>query len=184
MKIGLDFAYYSKYESNTNSIQQILDPTNTLKEIGLLLIENLENHGHTVINCSPTPNDSSTNLIESILKTANNEPLDLFISLTLNSFSNSARHGSEIIVSEKEGLVFNRAKKIQNKLYTLGYSNRGISKNMNLDLLNNLNCPSMLVKCFYSTNPWDCNRYNKSLIADALCKALSKEDSIMKNISC
>lgn len=181
MKIGVDFAYYNKSESTIESSKLYLDPNIILKEIGLILIEKLKSHGAEVIDCSPVNLKLSEESISSTIEIANRENLDLFISISLNSYSHPGRNGSEIFVKNKDDIAYKKAKKIQNRLSTLGYSNHGITKTKKIKLLQQINCPSLLIQCFFATNSWDCKRYNKEQIADAIFKALISKDIILIN---
>lgn len=181
MKIGIDYAYYDKDIHNIPSCQIFLKPEIILKEIGELLIEKLEHQGFEVVNCSPVESKSPNDMINSTLDIGNNSNLDLFLSITLNAFSNPAKHGNEILINSKADISYELSKKIQNRFKTLGYSSRGIIQNFTVPLIKEMNCPSLLIKCFFITNRWECKRYNKELIVDAIFKSLIIKDSFLPN---
>lgn len=177
MKIGIDYAYYDKDIHNVPSSQQFLKPEIILKEIGELLIEKLEHQGFEVVNCSPTESKNQNDMINSTLEIGNNSKLDLFLSITLSSFSTPSKYGNEILINSDSGLNYETAKKIQNRLQTLGYTSRGIVKNSAAPLIRDMNCPSLLIKCFYVTNSLECKRYNKDLIVNAIFRSLTSKDN-------
>lgn len=176
MKIGIDYAYYNKDNHNINSTKMLLNPKIVLNEIGELLIKKLKDFNVEVVDCSPPENKPQTDMINSTIELGNNSNLDLFLSITLNAFSAPTKYGTEILINSKSDISYELSKKIQNRLQTLGYSNRGIIKNSTLPLINKMNCPSLLIKCFFITNHWECKRYNKELIVDAIFNSLISKD--------
>lgn len=179
MKIGIDYAYYNKDNYNINSTKVLLNPEIVLNEIGELLIKKLEDYGFEVVNCSPIESKTQKDMISSTLEIGNNSNLDLFLSITLNAFSNPAKHGNEILINSKADISYELSKKIQNRFKTLGYSSRGIIQNSTVPLIKEMNCPSLLIKCFFITNCWECKRYNKELIVDAIFKSLIVKDNFL-----
>ncbi|MGL5617140.1 MAG: N-acetylmuramoyl-L-alanine amidase [Sarcina sp.] len=187
MKIAIDFSFYNKLQKNYNSSKFYINPEITLAEIGFSLLKKLTENGFDTVNCSPKITDPTETAIDSIINSVNLENPNLFISLNLNSFSNGTKNGIEIWVKNKEDSSYKKAKQIQNRFIALGYKPHSIKTFNNFSPFNSITCPVIIINCFYGTNNWDCKRYNKDLIAEAIFKALIKKDNFLLNynfISC
>ena len=65
---------------------------------GKRLIAMLQEKGYTVVNCTVDVASSINNQLAGIVKKANAQALDLFVSLHLNSFANETANGVETFV--------------------------------------------------------------------------------------
>lgn len=187
MKIAIDFSFYNKLQKDCNFSNLYVNPENTLAEIGFSLLKKLNEEGFDTLNCSPKIITNTETAIDSIINSVNLERPDLFISLNLNSHYNGTKNGVEIWVKNKEDFSYKKSKQIQNRFLALGYKPHSIKTFNSFSPFNLIKCPVIIINCFYATNSWDCKRYNKDLIAEAIFKALIKKDNFLLNynfISC
>ena len=90
MKIGIDMGH-SLSGAGTGASSLLTEVVENRK-IGNRLIEILKEKGHTVVNCSVDSASSTSNQLSGIVKKANAQTLDLFVSIHLNA---GGGHGTE-----------------------------------------------------------------------------------------
>jgi len=123
--------------------------------------------GHVVFRSDV---DSCTSLNDSLqhrVDVANNNNVDLFVSIHLN-----AGGGAGVEVYTYNGQENAIARSILNNLVTLGYANRGI-KGESLYVINHTHAPAMLVECGFIDNSNDMTLYNAENIANAIVKGIT-----------
>ncbi|WP_125153081.1 N-acetylmuramoyl-L-alanine amidase [Clostridium rectalis] len=163
--------------------------SNLTREVGTKVISKLQALGHTVIKCYK---DSCSSLNDSLsyrTNTANNNNVDLYVSIHFNCYNGSA-YGSEIWTHG--GKSFKEASRVLNNIVSLGYANRGIKNGSNLYVIRNTKMKSMLIECCFCDNSSDMDRYNADKMADAIVKGLvgseikeqEGEKNEMENIVC
>ena len=142
------------------------------RPIGDRVIQKLRALGHTVIDCSCDYATNSTDQLYNIVKKANAQPLDLFISLHLNAFNGSG-YGAEIITTTTTSQENKEhADKIINHYCDkLGFKNRGHKYNDNLYVLRKTNAKAMLIEMCFVDNQGDAEKW-KSLGYDAIANAI------------
>ena len=143
-----------------------------VREIGKRVKYHLERHNQTVIESRP--NDETVSLRERSNK-ANNNNVDLCISIHCNAFSDSSAQGVEIFYyqgsTRGQQLANSILKEITKaKLYT---KNRGLKTN-NLHITRETKMPSVLIELGFITNVNDKNLIinNKEKFAVAITKGI------------
>ncbi|EPS46810.1 N-acetylmuramoyl-L-alanine amidase, partial [Clostridium botulinum A1 str. CFSAN002368] len=101
--------------------------------------------------------------------TANNNNVDLYVSIHFNCYNGNA-YGTEILTYEGKELL--EARKVLNNICSLGYTNRGIKDGSNLYVLKHTKAKAMLIECCFCDNSGDMNRFNAENMADAIVKGL------------
>ena len=148
MKWYLDFGHGGKDPG-------AIGPTN-LKEsdvalkIGMIIKENLENALEKVIT---TREDDKYYSLDYRTKKANNENCDYFISIHLNSATNSSAKGCEVWLYNENIKLKNLANNLCNNLSTkMDTPNRGVKYSKNLSVLKNTKMPSLLIEIDFISN--------------------------------
>ena len=148
MKWYLDFGHGGKDPG-------AIGPTN-LKEsdvalkIGMIIKENLENALEKVIT---TREDDKYYSLDYITKKANNENCDYFISIHLNSATNSSAKGCEVWLYNENSKLKNLANNLCNNLSTkMDTPNRGVKYSKNLSVLKNTKMPTLLIEIDFISN--------------------------------
>ena len=148
MKWYLDFGHGGKDPG-------AIGPTN-LKEsdvalkIGMIIKENLENALEKVI--TTRKNDKYYSLDYRTTK-ANHENCDYFISIHLNSATNSSAKGCEVWLYNENSKLKNLANNLCNNLSTkMDTPNRGVKYSKNLSVLKNTKMPSLLIEIDFISN--------------------------------
>ena len=148
MKWYLDFEHGGKDPG-------AIGPTN-LKEsyvalkIGMIIKENLENALEKVIT---TREDDKYYSLDYRTKKANNENCDYFISIHLNSATNSSAKGCEVWLYNENSKLKNLANNLCNNLSTkMDTPNRGVKYSKNLSVLKNTKMPSLLIEIDFISN--------------------------------
>ena len=165
MKWYLDFGHGGKDPG-------AIGPTN-LKEsdvalkIGMIIKENLENVLEKVIT---TREDDKYYSLDYRTKKANNKNCDYFISIHLNSATNSSAKGCEVWLYNENIKLKNLANNLCNNLSTkMDTPNRGVKYSKNLSVLKNTKMPALLIEIDFISN----KEVEKSL----------RNDNHLKNIS-
>ena len=148
MKWYLDFGHGGKDSG-------AIGPTN-LKEsdialkIGMMVKENLENAFEKVIT---TREDDKYYSLDYRTKKANNKNCDYFISIHLNSATNSSAKGCEVWLYNENSKLKNLANNLCNNLSTkMDTPNRGVKYSKNLSVLKNTKMPSLLIEVDFISN--------------------------------
>ena len=103
-------------------------------------------------------------------------PEALFISIHMNSFSESKYSGTHVYYSEKNEASYPLAMSVQNKVKSdIQQNNNRIPKaGKSIYLLENLDNPAILIECGFLTNPEECEKlsqkeYQKQLSFSIFC---------------
>lgn len=177
MRIGIDCGH-TKTGCDYGSKGVLRDESYLTREVGVRVINKLKGLGHTVINCYK---DSCSSLNDSLsyrVNTANNNNVDLFVSVHFNAFNGKA-HGTEVWTYG--GKPFAEATRVLNNIVALGYINRGIKDGSNLYVLRNTKAKSMLIECCFCDNKADMAKYNAEKISDAIVKGITGKLPIKQN---
>ena len=165
MKWYLDFGHGGKDPG-------AIGPTN-LKEsdvalkIGMIIKENLENALEKVIT---TREDDKYYSLDYRTKKANNENCDYFISIHLNSATNSSAKGCEVWLYNENSKLKNLANNLCNNLSTkMDTPNRGVKYSKNLSVLKNTKMPALLIEIDFISN----KEVEKSLRNDIYLKNIT-----------
>ncbi|WP_409069832.1 N-acetylmuramoyl-L-alanine amidase [Clostridium sp. FAM 1755] len=167
MKIGIDCGH--TLSGPDHGAVGIKAESNLTREVGAKVISKLQALGHTVIKCYKDTCSSLQDSLSYRTNTANNNNVDLYVSIHFNAFNGSA-YGTEIFTYG--GNKFSEATSVLNNIVSLGYTNRGIKDGSNLYVIRNTKAKSMLIECCFCDNSGDMSRYNADKMADAIVKGL------------
>ena len=148
MKWYLDFGHGGKDSG-------AIGPTN-LKEsdialkIGMMVKENLENAFEKVIT---TRDNDKYYSLDYRTKKANNENSDYFISIHLNSATNTSAKGCEVWIYNENSKLQTLANSLCNNLATkMNTPNRGVKYSKKLSVLKNSKMPALLIEIDFISN--------------------------------
>lgn len=169
MKIGIDCGH-TLSGADTGAKGILRNEEKLTREVGVRVIGKLKTLGHIITVCYK---DTCTSLGDSLsyrTNQANNNNVDLFISIHFNAF-NSQAHGTEVWTYG--GKSFTEATSVLNNLVALGYTNRGIKDGSNLYVLRNTKMKSMLIEVCFCDNKADMSIYNAEKLSDAIVKGIT-----------
>ncbi|EJO5347289.1 N-acetylmuramoyl-L-alanine amidase [Clostridium botulinum] len=167
MKIGIDCGH--TLSGADYGAVGIKAESNLTREVGTRVISKLQALGHKVVKCYK---DTCTSLQDSLsyrTNTANNNNVDLYVSIHFNCYNGSA-YGTEIWTYG--GKSFTEASRVLNNICSLGYTNRGIKDGSGLYVLKHTKAKAMLIECCFCDNRNDMSRYNAENMANAIVKGL------------
>ncbi|WP_434290953.1 N-acetylmuramoyl-L-alanine amidase [Clostridium botulinum] len=167
MKIGIDCGH-TMSGADYGAIG-IKAESNLTREVGTRVINKLQALGHTVVKCYK---DSCSSLNDSLsyrTNTANNNNVDLYVSIHFNCYNGSA-YGTEVFTYGGKELP--QARAVLNNICALGYINRGLKDGSGLYVLKHTKAKAMLIECCFCDNRNDMNRYNAENMANAIVKGL------------
>ena len=167
MKIAIDLGHGVGQDRGA---AKFITEEEIINSVGGLVINKLKVLGHEVIEVRPTSATSVSNSLVQRVQKANNNNVELYVSIHANA---GGGKGTEVFTyrgQEKE-----KARNVLNNIVQLGFTNRGI-KGSNLYVINNTNMEAMLIEvCFVDTQS-DVDLYNSlgaEKIADAIVKGLT-----------
>jgi N-acetylmuramoyl-L-alanine amidase len=167
MKYGIDIGHNCPPDIGAKGIRQEDDLT---MEVGNKVISKLKSLGHQVIGCRPSSAGSVGNSLQQRCNVANNNQVDIFVSLHFNSFNKQA-NGTEVFAVSDTGRSI--AKRVLDNIVKLGYFNRGVKDGSHLYVLRYTNMPSILIEHCFCDNKQDMERYNAEDLATAIVKGLT-----------
>ncbi|NFO72184.1 N-acetylmuramoyl-L-alanine amidase [Clostridium botulinum] len=167
MKIGIDCGH--TMSGADYGAVGIKAESNLTREVGTRVINKLQALGHTVIKCYKDTCNSLNDSLSYRTNTANNNNVDLYVSIHFNCYNGSA-YGTEVFTYGGKELP--QARAVLNNICALGYTNRGIKDGSGLYVLKHTKAKSMLIECCFCDNSADMNRYNADKMADAIVKGL------------
>ena len=172
MKWYLDFGHGGKDPG-------AIGPTN-LKEsdialkIGMMVKEKLENAFEKVIT---TRDNDKYYSLDYRTKKANNENCDYFISIHLNSATNTSAKGCEVWIYNENSKLHTLSKNICSNLSkTINTPNRGVKISKSFSVLRKTKMPALLIEIDFISN----SSVEASLKSDKYIKDIS--DSISKSL--
>lgn len=144
------------------------------RKIGNELISLLRSMGHTVVDCSVDHASSVNEQLAGIVRKANAQKLDLFVSIHLNA---GGGHGTETYIynGSYNGKAANKDKatKINNAVVSsCGFRNRGV-KEANFYVLRETVAPAVLVETCFVDSSEDKGKLNTSAVARAMATAIT-----------
>src|SRR3712207_6671967 len=137
MKYGIDIGHNCSPDIGANGIRQEDQLT---MEVGSKVISKLKALGHEVIGCRPSRASSVGHSLQQRCDIANNNRVDIFVSIHFNSFNKQA-NGTEVFAISDTGRSI--AKRVLDSIVKLGYFNRGVKNGSHLYVLNHTNMPSI-----------------------------------------
>lgn len=168
MIIGID-----KGHSINGGAVGILNETTENRKLGNRLIAMLKEKGHTVIDCSVDSASSQNAQLSGIVKKANAQKLDLFVSIHFNTYGSGA-NGTEVFTTTTTSQANkNKAKLMSEKVAaSCGFRNRG-HKTSSLYVIKNTIAPAMLVEVCFIDNQSDVSKYNMEKVVRAMFEVIT-----------
>ncbi|ENJ9655631.1 N-acetylmuramoyl-L-alanine amidase [Clostridium botulinum] len=167
MKIGIDCGHtLSGDDYGTVGIKA---ESNLTREVGTKVISKLQALGHTVIKCYKDTCSSLNDSLSYRTNTANNNNVDLYVSIHFNAFNGNA-YGTEVFTYGGKELP--QARAVLNNICALGYTNRGLKDGSNLYVLKHTKAKAMLIECCFCDNAGDMNRFNAENMTNSIVKGL------------
>lgn len=155
MIIGIDKGH-STWDKSPCGAVGLLNESKENRPVGDKVIQKLRALGHTVIDCSCNSASNVDEQLVAIVKKANAQKLDLFLSLHLNAGGGT---GAEIYTTNTSGAKEEANRLIEIYCKRTGFRNRG-HKFSELYVLRHTNAPAMLLEmCFVDTES-DFKRWN------------------------
>lgn len=134
----------------------------------------LEIDGHSVTDI--TVDDGSQNQILSKLVTrANVVNSDLNISIHFNA-ANGKAGGTETWIKVGDNRARDIAQRVNDRIVSLGFKNRGVKTSNGLYILNKMTAPTILVECCFADNIDDFKRYDADKMAYAIACGIVGHD--------
>jgi len=152
------------------------------KEVGALVMEKLKLLKHEVVVCTPRGDSSLTNSLYRRVNNANEEKVDVYVSI---HFNGGKGQGTEVFAISQESKEI--AKRVAFEIAKLGYVNRGVKNGSFLYVLKNTKMPAILVEGGFLDSKEDMERFNAGDIANAIVCGLTgsfvneKENRNVKN---
>ena len=148
MKWYLDFGHGGK-DSGAIGPTKLKESDISLK-IGMMVKETLENAFEKVIT---TRDNDKYYSLDYRTKKANNENCDYFISIHLNSASNTSAKGCEVWIYNENSKLQTLANSLCNNLATkMNTPNRGVKYSKKLAVLKNSKMPALLIEIDFISN--------------------------------
>jgi len=169
MKIGLR----AGHSDNCIGAIGIIDEHEQMKLYYVEVKSVLEKYGHAVIDCNSNGSTSNAELSEGVNK-ANNNNVDLFVSLHMNS-SNGQGCGTEALVNSTSSKAYSYAANLCDNFGDLGFTNRGVKISTSLYEMNHVAAPNIIFEICFCDSQTDIsiyNRYSFEELAYAFCNAI------------
>ena len=142
------------------------------RPVGNKVIEKLRILGHTVIDCSCDYSKDRNEQLAAIVKKANAQKLDLFLSLHLNAGEGT---GAEVYTTNTSGAKQEAKKLIETYCKRTGFRNRG-HKYAEFYVLRHTVAPAMLIEMAFVDTEADYKKWNNlgaELIANAIVEGIT-----------
>ena len=142
------------------------------RPVGNKVIEKLRILGHTVIDCSCDYSKDRDEQLAAIVKKANAQKLDLFLSLHLNAGGGT---GAEVYTTNTSGAKQEAKKLIDTYCNRTGFKNRG-HKYAEFYVLRHTVAPAMLIEMAFVDTEADYKKWNDlgaELIANAIVEGIT-----------
>ena len=149
------------------------------RPVGDKVIQKLRVLGHTVIDCSCNSAKNRDEQLAAIVKKANAQKLNLFLSLHLNAGGGT---GAEVYTTNTSGAKQEAKKLIDTYCNRTGFRNRGHKYN-ELYVLRHTVAPAMLLEMAFVDTEADFKKWNDlgaELIANAIVEGITGQVSYKK----
>jgi N-acetylmuramoyl-L-alanine amidase len=169
MKFGIDMGHNCPpHDTGATGIKQEDVLT---KAVGTLLIQKLKAAKHTAIDCTATSAGSVTESLRQRTKKANDNNVNVFVSIHFNKF-NATAHGTEVyaISNASQGI----AQSVLKEIIKLGFNSRGV-KNTGFFVLKNTEMPAILIECCFCDSKIDMDLFDAEKMAEAIKDGLIGE---------
>ncbi len=170
MKIGVNCGHTVSGQPGCGAVG-LIDESVETRAVGKRLIEILKKAGHTVADCTNDHAKSTSENLAEIVRMANAQPLDLFVSIHFNS---GGGKGSEVYTYGCQHHA--EAVAACEKLHALGFVNRGVKDGSDLYVIHRTAAKSMLVEVCFVDTASDVDLYHKlgaQRVAEAIAEAIT-----------
>jgi N-acetylmuramoyl-L-alanine amidase len=167
MKFGIDIGHNCPPDSGASGIKS---EDRLTMEVGNKVIDKLKSLGHTVIPCKPNSASTVSQSLGSRCNIANNNRVDVFVSIHFNAFNGKA-NGAEIFAMSDAGRKI--AQPVLNEIIKLGFFNRGVKNGSHLYVLKRTNMPGILIECCFIDSAKDMQIYDGEAMANAIVAGLT-----------
>lgn len=160
---------------DSGSTTNLVSEDKLTKEVGMELIDMLEKEGFRVINVTPSPNEvnSVTESLNKRITKANENNVDLFVSVHFNSASSEKAQGTEVFYYNKTEETEKIGKSIISNFNQYGFKDRGLKK-ANFYVLKNAKMPALLVECAFIKNVDDMSKYDPYKMAENIFNGIKQ----------
>lgn len=143
------------------------------RQVGEIVIAELQSLGHEVINVTPTCATSLQDSLQQRVDKANNNKVDLYVALHENA---GGGQGVEVWAGGSQKSI-DVANKVLDAIVATGFSNRGVKIQgqgyEHLYVLNNTNAPAILVEGCFVDSASDMAKWNAKTEAEAIVKGIT-----------
>ncbi len=171
MIIGIDKGH-STWDKSPCGAVGLLNESKENRQVGDEVIQKLRDLGHTVIDCSCNSASNVNEQLSTIVKKANAQRLDLFLSLHLNAGEGT---GAEIYTTNTSGAKEEAKRLIETYCNRTGFKNRG-HKYAEFYVLRHTVAPAMLIEMAFVDTEADYKKWNDlgaELIANAIVEGIT-----------
>lgn len=171
MIIGIDKGH-STWDKSPCGAVGLLNESKENRQVGDKVIQKLRALDHTVIDCSCNSASSVNEQLAAIVKRANAQKLDLFLSLHLNAGGGT---GAEVYTTNTSGAKQEAKKLIDTYCNRTGFKNRGY-KYAEFYVLRHTVAPAMLIEMAFVDTEADYKKWNDlgaELIANAIVEGIT-----------
>ena len=175
MIIGVNCGHTVSGQPGCGAVGYIDESVET-RRVGKALMELLRRAGHTVVDCTNDYAKSTNANLAEIVRIANAQPLDLFVSIHFNS---GGGHGTEVYTYN--GRHFDAAENTLSAVTALGFTNRGIKKDTDrfksgMYVIRHTSATAMLVEVCFVDSKADTDHYKEigpDVVAQAICRGIT-----------
>ena len=146
------------------------------------VIQYLRKAGHTAYDCTCNNGTSQNDVLKKIVDKCNSNEVDLDVSIHFNSGANDKKGngkstGVEVLVYSEKSKAYDEAKRVCEKLSSLGFKNRGVKVNDDLYVLRKTNASALLIEVCFVDDADDVDLYKENIdnIAKFIAEALINE---------
>ncbi len=170
LKIAVDIGHNAEYD--TGSVSEYGKEDVFCKAVGEELMFLLQKEGYTVKGVHPQAPTSTNNSLRQRVGKANEDDVDLFVSVHFNKVDTDKANGTEIFINDK-GKIEDLANVVLKKFENYGFTNRGVKK-ANLFVVKNSESPAMLVECAFISNLSDMSKYDPYKFAENILDGIKQ----------
>ena len=132
------------------------------------VIQYLKKAGHTVYDCTCNDGVSQSDVLKKIVAKCNVHKVDLDVSIHFNSGANDKKgdgksKGVEVLVYSEKSKSYDAAKRVCDKLSTLGLKNRGVKVRDDLYFLKHTNASALVIEVAFTDDFDDVEIYKKNV---------------------
>ena len=147
------------------------------------VIQYLKKAGHTVYDCTCNNGTSQNDVLKKIVAKCNAHKVDLDVSIHFNSGANDKKgdgksKGVEVLVYSEKSKSYDAAKRVCEKLSTLGLKNRGVKVRNDLYFLKHTNASALLIEVAFVDDKDDVEIFKNNV--DKIAKVIS--EALINNV--